>query len=57
VAVADAFSAMIQIRPYAEAKEPLLAARELADARNRFDSSFSGKLLAALASSSFGQIK
>jgi hypothetical protein len=56
VAVADAFSAMIQTRPYAEAKEPVAAARELADARTRFDFSFSGKLLTALVSSAFGKL-
>jgi HD-GYP domain-containing protein (c-di-GMP phosphodiesterase class II) len=57
VAVADAFSAMIQTRPYAEAKDLLPAARELADAKNRFDSSFAGKLLTALVSSGFGKMK
>lgn len=57
VAVADAFSAMIQERPYAEAKDPTAAAKELADAKNRFDLGFSGKLLTALVSSSFGKFK
>lgn len=57
VAVADAFSAMIQKRPYAEAKEPVEAARELADAKQKFDLAHSGKLLAALVSGTFGKLK
>ncbi|MDR0826354.1 MAG: HD domain-containing protein [Desulfovibrio sp.] len=56
-AVADAFSAMLQKRPYAEAKEALAAARELAEAKNRFDLAFSGKLLASLLNDSFGKVK
>lgn len=54
-AVADAFSAMIQKRPYAEAKDCVSAAKELVEARNRFEFSFSSRLLAALASDSFGK--
>lgn len=56
VAVADTFSAMLQKRPYAEAMEPLAAAKELTAAKNRFDLAYSGKLLAALLSESFGKI-
>jgi HD-GYP domain-containing protein (c-di-GMP phosphodiesterase class II) len=55
VAVADAFSAMIQKRPYAEAKDLLSAAKELTEARARFDFHFSSKILAALISDSFGK--
>ena len=54
-AVADAFSAMIQKRPYAEAKDPLTASRELAADKTRFDLNYSGMLLAALLSESFGK--
>ncbi|MDR1946514.1 MAG: HD domain-containing protein [Desulfovibrio sp.] len=56
-AVADAFSAMLQKRPYAEAREPRDAARELTDAKARFDLSFSGKILASLLNDSFGKIQ
>lgn len=56
-AVADAFSAMVQGRPYAEAKDVLSAAKELAANKNRFDLAYSGKLLAALLSDSFGKFK
>ena len=51
-AVADAFSAMIQKRPYAPAKAPLDAAKELAAARTQFDLTYSGALLSALLSNS-----
>jgi response regulator RpfG family c-di-GMP phosphodiesterase len=54
-AVADAFSAMIQKRPYAEAKEPAAAAKELADERTRFDLAYSGKLLSGIITGSFGK--
>jgi hypothetical protein len=57
IAVADAFSAMMQERPYAEAREPVAAARELADAKTRFDFAFSGRILAALMNDSFGKIQ
>jgi HD-GYP domain-containing protein (c-di-GMP phosphodiesterase class II) len=56
-AVADAFSAMIQERVYAEAREPVAAARELADAKTRFDLAFSGKILASLVNDSFGKVQ
>ncbi|MDR1490139.1 MAG: HD domain-containing protein [Desulfovibrio sp.] len=56
-AVADAFSAMLQKRVYAEAKEAVAAAKELTEAKTRFDLSFSGKLLAALVNDSFGKVK
>lgn len=55
-AVADAFSAMLQKRPYAEAKSPLQAAKELTDDKQRFDIAYSGKLLAAYASGTFGKV-
>jgi response regulator RpfG family c-di-GMP phosphodiesterase len=55
VAVADAFSAMIQKRPYAEAKAMISAAKELTEARTRFEFSFSSKILAALISDTFGK--
>ena len=57
VAVADAFSAMIQTRPYSAAKDLLSAAKELAGERTRFDLSYSGKLLAAFVSETFGRLK
>jgi response regulator RpfG family c-di-GMP phosphodiesterase len=56
-AVADAFSAMIQERTYAGAKTPVDAARELADAKTRFDLSCSGKILASLMNDSFGKVR
>ena len=56
-AVADAFSAMLQKRPYAEAREPLAAARELADAKTKFDVALSGKLLTALVTGAFGKMQ
>ncbi|MDL2266449.1 HD domain-containing protein [Desulfovibrio sp. OttesenSCG-928-G15] len=56
-AVADAFSAMIQTRPYAEAKPALAAAKELADQKSRFDFHLSSKLLAALVSNTFGKVQ
>lgn len=55
-AVADAFSAMVQKRPYAEAKSPAQAAKELTDEKNRFDIAYSGKLLAAFAAGAFGKM-
>lgn len=56
-AVADAFSAMIQTRPYSTAKDLTGAARELAEDRTRFDLAYSGKLLAAFISETFGRLK
>ncbi|MDR0339219.1 MAG: HD domain-containing protein [Desulfovibrio sp.] len=56
-AVADAFSAMVQKRPYAEAKTLDAAARELTAARNKFDLSMSGKILTALVSDTFGKVR
>ena len=56
-AVADAFSAMIQSRPYAEGKELIDAARELAEAKTRFDFTCSGRILTALVSNAFGKMK
>ena len=56
-AVADAFSAMIQVRPYSTAKDLAGAARELAEDRTRFDLAYSGRLLAAFISETFGRLK
>lgn len=56
-AVADAFSAMLQKRPYAEAKDYLTAARELSDAKTKFDSALTGRLLAAIATGAFGNMR
>lgn len=55
VAVADSFSAMIQARPYAAAKDMVAAARELTDAKHLFDIAYSGKLLATFVSEGFGK--
>ena len=55
VAVVDAFSAMIQKRPYADAKDMISAAKELTEAGNRFDFSVSSRILAALISDTFGK--
>jgi response regulator RpfG family c-di-GMP phosphodiesterase len=55
VAVVDAFSAMIQKRPYAEAKDMTSAAKELTEAKSRFEFSFSSKILAALISDTLGK--
>ena len=54
-AVADAFSSMLQKRPYADAKPTLQAARELSDEKSRFDITHSSKLLAAYAANAFGK--
>ena len=52
-AVADSFSAMITERSYAPAKEPMEAARELAEDQ-RYDTSLARTLLAAYARDSIG---
>lgn len=52
-AVADSFSAMIVKRPYAEAKPPQVAAQELADAQNKYDSSYAALLLHAYQTNAF----
>ncbi len=57
VAVADAFSAMLQRRPYSDAKSPIEAAKELSADKGRFDLGYAGKLLAALVSNTFGTFK
>ena len=57
VAVVDAFSAMIQSRPYGEAKPPEAAARELTAERTRFDSQWTGKILSALITGAIGPFK
>lgn len=56
-AVADAFSAMLQTRPYAAAKDYVAAAKELTEDRTRFDSAYSSKLLGAFVSETFGKLK
>ena len=53
-AVADSFSAMIQKRPYAEAKTPADAARELHADKMRYDANFSMMLFSAYATNAFG---
>ncbi|MEG2172576.1 MAG: HD domain-containing protein [Desulfovibrionaceae bacterium] len=55
-AVADAFAAMIATHPYGKAKDMLQAAQELAQDRNRFDPQFTGKLLTALQTNTFGDM-
>ncbi|MBD5627232.1 MAG: HD domain-containing protein [Desulfovibrio sp.] len=52
-AVADSFSAMITERSYASAKEPMDAARELAEDQ-RYDTSMARTLLAGYARNTFG---
>lgn len=47
-AVADAFSAMIQIRPYADALKLEEAARKLGTSNTKFDIAFSGAILAGV---------
>jgi response regulator RpfG family c-di-GMP phosphodiesterase len=56
-AVADAFSAMIQIRPYAPAKAYMDAAKELTEDKGRFDFAYSSRLLGAFLSETFGRLK
>lgn len=57
-AVADAFSAMLQNRPYAPALSLQEAARNLSMEKTKFDFTYSGQLLAALLSSdTFGKSK
>jgi len=46
-AIADSFSAMITKRPYAEPKEPVQAAQELAADQKRYDGQLTGYLAAA----------
>lgn len=53
-AVADSFSAMITERPYAQAKEPAVAARELAG-DSRYDGEFTRLLNGAIAAKEFGE--
>ncbi|MDR2826212.1 MAG: HD domain-containing protein [Deltaproteobacteria bacterium] len=53
-AVADSFSAMLQKRSYAPAKDALVAARELAE-DSRYDKQFSAALNTALATNAFGK--
>lgn len=55
-AVADTFAAMITKRPYATGKELLPAAQELAQDRVHFDPVFTGKLVTAFQTDSFGNL-
>ena len=57
VAVVDAFSAMIQKRPYAEAKAPMVACKELVSLKTRFDMTLASTLLAGFLSESFKPLK
>ncbi len=57
VAVADAFSAMLQTRPYSASKDFVNAAKELSEDRTKFDPSYSSKLLGAFLSETFGRLK
>jgi HD-GYP domain len=52
-AVVDSFSAMIQKRPYAPAKPPLEAAKELASVRDKYDTTAVKTLLTAYATNDF----
>lgn len=54
-AVADSFSAMICQRPYAPAKEPLDAAKELTEDGQRYDKEITKLLFSALTTNKFGQ--
>lgn len=56
-AVADTFSAMISKRPYAPAKEPEEALRELTADRGRYDFKLAALLAAAFASNQFGELR
>ncbi len=53
-AVADSFAAMIQARPYAPAKTPLDAARELAADKAHYDTRFTTPLMTAFVTNAFG---
>jgi HD-GYP domain-containing protein (c-di-GMP phosphodiesterase class II) len=52
-AVADSFAAMIQSRPYAPAKTPLDAARELAADKTHYDVRFTTPLMTAYVTDAF----
>lgn len=54
-AVADSFAAMIQNRPYAPAKEPLQAAKELMEDASRYEKQYSASLYTALVTGEFGK--
>lgn len=54
-AVADSFAAMIQKRPYSEAKSPTDAARELAGDKARYDQRFTVPLMTAYVTGVFGK--
>ena len=54
-AVADSFSAMIQKRPYAEAKEPVQAAKELMDSALRYDKQLTMALYSAFFNAAAGK--
>ena len=52
--VASSFAAMITKRPYAEAKEPLEAAKQLSDARQKYEPRFTMPLFNAYLTNEFG---
>ena len=54
-AVADSFAAMIQKRPYADAKSPTDASRELAGDKARYDQRFTVPLMTAFVTEAFGK--
>lgn len=54
-AVADSFAAMIQKRPYAEAKSPADAARQLAGDKAHYDQRFTMPLMTAYVTGVFGK--
>jgi len=53
-AIADSFAAMITKRSYAEAKDPVQAAQELAADQKRYDGQMTGYLAAAFLTGAFG---
>lgn len=55
-AVADSFSAMLQTRPYACAKELMTVARELGGERTLYDPTLSGALLGGMVKKLFGVV-
>lgn len=55
-AVVDSFSAMIQEKPYAAAKDPMTAAKELGTERTLYDSVSSGGLLSGIVNNLFSVV-
>ncbi len=56
-AVVDAFCAMVGDRPYAQAKDFDVAAKELASSQTKFDNKFTTKILMAIVNKDFGMMK